>query len=111
MVGLSEALSFPFVMGCFEVPVVIFRRFDELWQKLGLRAFVNASSFYLWPLVWSLHARAYHGCCHKNLGTSDQKVGARPIISQLTSLRPSPTGWRKYLRPVSSFGHITFRIS
>ena len=61
MVGLSEALSFPFVVVFFEVPAAIFRRFDELWKKSGPKAFANVSTGYLWPLVWSLHARACHG--------------------------------------------------
>jgi len=47
MVGLSEALPFPFVVGCFEVPAATFRRFDELWQKLGLKTFPNASKGHL----------------------------------------------------------------
>lgn len=35
MVDLSEALSFPFAVGCLDVPAVTFRRFDKLWQKLA----------------------------------------------------------------------------
>jgi len=85
MVGLSEALPFPFVVGCFAVPAAVFRRFDELWQKLGLKAFANALSDHLWSLVWSLHARACHGCSHKKLGTSDQEVGhVRSLLNYQT---------------------------
>jgi len=80
MVGLSEALSFPFVVERFEVPEVTFRRFDELWQESGLKTFVNVSKAYLRSLVWSLHARARHGRSHKNLGASDQKAEGRPIV-------------------------------
>ena len=64
MVGLFEALSFPFVMECFEAPSTTFRRFDELWQKLGPKAFVDAPNGYLWSMVWSLHARACHDYSH-----------------------------------------------
>jgi hypothetical protein len=70
MVGLSEALSFPFAVGCFELPAATFRRFDELWQKLELKTSANVSNDYLWFLVWSLHARARHSRSHKNLGVS-----------------------------------------
>lgn len=85
MVGLSEALSFPFVVECFEVPVATFRRFDELWQKSGLKTFVNVSKAYLWSLVWSLHARACHARSRKNLGASDQKVGGCPIVDHFST--------------------------
>ena len=89
MVGLSEALSFPFAVECFEVPAATFRRFDELWQKSGLKAFANASKAYLQSLIWSLHARACHGRSHKNLGANDQKAGERPITCQLANIHIS----------------------
>lgn len=79
MVGLSEALSFPFVVECFEVPAATFRRFDELWQRLGPKTFANVTGAYLRPLVWPFHARACHGRSHKNLGVNDRKVEERPI--------------------------------
>ena len=68
MVALSEAFAFPFVVGRFEVPAATFRRFEELWQTLGLKTFANVPNSYMWSLIWSLHTRAYHSRSHEKMG-------------------------------------------
>ena len=51
MVGLSKALSLPFVVDHFEDPPATFRRFDELWRELGPKNFTDALEDYLWSLI------------------------------------------------------------
>ena len=92
MVGLSEALSFPFVVGCFEVPAAVFRRFDELWLRLGLKISANKSSSYLWSLVWSLHARACHGRSHKKWARVIRKSDTSDHFSTYEPAAITPAG-------------------
>jgi len=92
MVDLSEALSFPFVVVCFEVTAATFRRFDEFWKKLELKTLTNVRKGYLWPLVRSLRARACHDHNYKILGAKRSESPARSLLNfKLQAAIPHPS--------------------
>lgn len=116
MVSLSEALSFPFAVGCFDVPAATFRRFEELWQTLRLKHSATCQKVTCTPRFGRFtleRAMVVEGGSHGNLDASDQEVKGRPITCwhQLANPFPSPERWRKYRQPASSFDRTTFRTS
>ena len=117
MVGLSEALSFPFVVERLGIAVVTFRRFDEIWQELGPMTLVARRKGYLRLLARPLRARASHcrgGRSHKILDADDRKV--KTPSDHISNSNPwvdphQLERWRIHRQPASSFGHTTFKIS